>query len=92
MSKHTPGKWVVNPEPAISEGEDCNAFSVKFEGDNAPTYEENYANARLMAAAPDLLDALESAVKHLKGNQQVPSIKRAYETALAAISKARGTL
>lgn len=58
MSEHTPGPWVCNLETyeistAISD-------TVMFAEDRAddPT-DEDFANARLIAAAPEMLEALE---------------------------------
>lgn len=71
MSKHTPGPWVIDyttrPEEICTvynvppEGEDDQMF-VYIRGklgywDTTP--EEKLANARLIAAAPELLDALQ---------------------------------
>ena len=57
-SKHTPGPWTVHPQ----------AFSqhvVKADRDHLPVVADVYgseATARLIAAAPDMLDALEAAL------------------------------
>lgn len=66
MSKHTPGPWVVWDEArAIHRW--CiakeNGYSVASAEPVGPwvTPEEADANARLIAAAPDLLDALQDA-------------------------------
>jgi len=56
------------------------------------------ANARLIAAAPDLLAALQWAAKNLKevaipmaeGHGHVTSLDSALERALAALAKAQG--
>lgn len=70
MSKHTPGPWIVSPWHNVSE--DCE-FLVDFlpigpslEGPFVANvlllnsdYAEANANARLIAAAPDLLDICE---------------------------------
>ena len=59
MTDHTPGPWTVDPYSrstqavvAIGEGEVDGAF---VDGPNA------FANARLIASAPDLLAALKQA-------------------------------
>lgn len=48
------------------------------------------ANARLVSAAPELLEALENMVSCFKSNDS-DSMANAVEDALSAIAKARGT-
>ena len=66
-AKHTPGPWVVrtiDQSLATVETQDgeyiiCNAAQLR--GDDWKTeHAERKANARLIAAAPELLDALQS--------------------------------
>ena len=65
MNKHTPGPWTLEPSPK-------GGFNVLDPDKNVPgicrTYArfgepEDTANARLIAAAPDLLKALKDAVR-----------------------------
>lgn len=82
MSKHTPGPWHIDPIKAHANGnrrimaEQCTPVAV--------VPEHLAADARLIAAAPDLLTALKQAVK-LNGfrefNDHIPAMK-------AAIAKA----
>jgi hypothetical protein len=82
MSKHTPGPWHIDPIKAHANGnrrimaEQCTPVAV--------VPEHLAADARLISAAPDLLDALKQAVK-LNGfrefNDHIPAMK-------AAIAKA----
>lgn len=53
----------------------------------AEVYSDDHAN--LVAAAPDLLAALESALSLLKGHQETPEKKARYAAAVAAIAKAK---
>jgi hypothetical protein len=56
--------------------------------------EENKANARLIAAAPELLAAAEMVVAHFNGMKRgalSPSLTRAVDASNAAIQKAKGT-
>lgn len=75
-SKHTPGPWAVRgaceivghgPALPIGGGEPVAGTTLAFvgyaPGDGADKKTAE-ANARLIAAAPDLLDALEEAVQH----------------------------
>lgn len=68
---HASGK--PNPEDSLSNGDN-------------PEFEEACANARLIAAAPDLLGALESCVAQMEAQMTAPFLGRAKE----AIAKARG--
>jgi len=72
MNKHTPGPWFVNDNP-LKMSEYCifaesrgTAFGASVaianqrEGRNPLSQEEARANARLIAAAPDLLKELKA--------------------------------
>jgi hypothetical protein len=55
--------------------------------------EEDYANARLIAAAPDLLDALRDVLESAKLGLEVedhPALRDIRKAARAAIAKAKG--
>lgn len=89
--KHTQGKWYVSDIP--QEGgcyiyTDNNRFSAiarVYKGNN-PHAAEAEANARLIAAAPDLLEALDTAVQYIDA-KRYPELMQMCE---AAISKAKG--
>lgn len=97
---HTPGEWLTdgNTVYALDEAGRVNRFSVMITGgySSAPVYgdrirttpEELAANARLIAAAPDLLAALRAAMHVLEHTQVTPSGVERYERAKAAITKA----
>lgn len=69
---HTPGPWVVNENPAamsayciLAESRGTGfgasvATANQREGYNSLSHEEAMANARLIAAAPELLEALQT--------------------------------
>ena len=81
MSKHTPGPWRFSSHPHDGNYMRIHCSSDPNEGDNLRGY-CGEANARLIAAAPDLLMAciaIANGYKH-KGE----------ELALAAIAKAEG--
>lgn len=87
MSKFTPGPWKIGAPPPNGEqtigAQQGLMVAVATTGSGVPTE----ANARLIAAAPDLLEALIDAVCALECcGKDYP----AAEKARAAIAKARG--
>lgn len=55
--KHTPKPWVYNPE--TNEVRTLNGYYIAYADVDTPKYaEQEIANAKLIAAAPDLLEAL----------------------------------
>ena len=88
MSKHTPGPW----EYVAGDGNACGGISSKtgwicdFVDDPTP------ANARLIAAAPELLTALEPFVLANSSEEFVTLVVRSNDikNARAAIAKATG--
>ena len=66
MSKHTPGKWRIG-NTSSTEQDIFNADGSIFIGfvsnTNTQSLEENKANARLIAVAPTMYEALESISK-----------------------------
>ncbi len=96
-SKHTPGPWAVSSRPIPSTRPNlegwvidpvdptktiATAWGLKKNG-------EAQANARLIAAAPDLLAACERMAKHLKQNS-MPEIQGIACDLFQAIAKAKG--
>ena len=60
MSKHTPGPWMADSHyPSVSAP---TAPNLALCNDHAIPMSERIANARLIAAAPDLLEALKEVV------------------------------
>lgn len=68
MSKHTPGPWVTDNSVLrgsinrLDEPRRHIALTSDWENEKGDR-EQNEANARLIAAAPELLEALESAIE-----------------------------
>ena len=96
MNAHTPGPWHIGlkPGPTIygPKGEQVADMIVPMIG-----IVEHSANARLIAAAPGLLfalESLESAVTHYFRDFEYlhPDIASPMKVARAAIAKARGEL
>lgn len=93
-SKWTPGPWDwftshdKHGNPIRSEADDKMRFLIGADGQGfAHTVglpsETDLANARLIAAAPDLLDACRKALYLIKGREHVGFLR-------AAIAKAEG--
>ena len=91
MAQHTPGPWSVNKYGSIGAGEHGTAPVVAhvepfFAGPDTG------ANASLIAAAPDMLAALEAALVYL-GDYTTDDSEEANETrrvVLASFHKAQG--
>jgi hypothetical protein len=84
QATHTPGPWKEKRKLAIYSADDepiCAVFPAETEGQSA-------ANARLIAAAPDLLEALRGF--HPSQIKAPGELARAWEVAKAAIAKAEG--
>ncbi|MEB5935519.1 hypothetical protein MXL15_25360 [Pseudomonas mosselii] len=85
--KHTPGPWTDLPRTECIAicGQDKARLQLGFVNSaNPDRVAEGEANARLIAAAPDLLEALESCIEHgsMTGAEWVA------DKARAAIAKA----
>ena len=106
-AKHTPGPWSVPHFAQDEVGCDCAyvlcdgvmgavcTITVSKEGDDPPI-EQAKANARLIAAAPDLLAALKRVENSWRDKYTGPEDPRAmarfsiWREMLAAIAKAEG--
>jgi hypothetical protein len=98
-SKHTPGPWQIYKDrnridryPGI-DGVTRTVIVFGVDGESngvrGQNYEESLANAHLIAAAPELLDALELLVAWANIQDGSPS-QYLRDAALAAINKAKG--
>ena len=107
MSKHTPGPWAMpdSGKGRISKvganGGWDGLIATADCGDYARSKSEGLANARLIAAAPDLLEALESAWLWMENQADGQSkgghatfdlmmLREQRDLARAAIAKATG--
>lgn len=84
-AKHTPGPWDEN-NGRVFRG---NSGSICILTDQH-SFVEYRANARLIAAAPELLEALQSIIEIGKRNTENPKYDGYYDAARAAIAKATG--
>jgi hypothetical protein len=100
MSKHTSGPWAIGGEhddslwiegPAKLDNVICDIVSRDLECILAA---EDWANARLIAAAPDLLEACQQALVALSSyrvNPYMPdTVEQLQDTLRVAIAKAEG--
>ena len=86
MSKHTPGPWVAQRGGDIS-------FVRTVDGGIIDRIVASHANAILIAAAPDMLEALERIAEYMKqseGDHGYYLPWHADKQVLSAIAKAKG--
>ena len=92
-SQHTPGPWDVEPKGSRHFVDGADGLTVAYL-DRVGVREraEIEANARLIAAAPELLAALECILKRYEsaGVQCYPEARREVIAARAAIDRATG--
>jgi len=103
-TKHTPGPWHVynmgnyfgiDAGNGNGYGPDDRTIVTFGDADDdlmgvrGDTYEEMKANANIIAAAPEMLEALDGLVKYWEWFIKDPSFKE-YVDAKSAINKARG--
>ena len=97
MSKYTPGPWFVDRHGAPTVyAESLNGGGMLQEVaacGSTEVWTHQEANARLIAAAPELLEALQSIVRSLSDQDDEGLIEHAEPmiAARAAIAKALGT-
>ncbi len=82
---HTPGPWHTVAKVSIA---DSNDYGICEAATSNKTQEERYANACLIAAAPELLEALKSMVGRFGGTATVQLDRNALKEARDAIEKA----
>lgn len=93
MVNHTPGPWRAGSLPTCATG-----FIWSKDGTQIAAEIDKISDARLIAAAPDLLDALQSAAGHLQETLDDPRWREMHPVGIcpvldkvrAAIAKATG--
>jgi len=78
-TQHTPATWYQRPT-----GSDQNAVASENTGETiAVVYHDNEANARLIAAAPDMLSVLIEAVEHTRAYDTNPALVELFKRVIS---------
>jgi len=85
---HTPGPWTIYEGTHVMSGNRLVANTGGYQSNFADDLTMNKANARLIAAAPELLEALEAIAKHDGVDHFIA--KHLVGIATEAIRKAKG--
>ena len=89
-TKHTPGKWNIVESNKIDEEAHIQTDLKSICRMWIQMDSQDMANARLIAAAPDLLEALKALVADLKPYMGQGRMDDKIRNAIAAIAKAMG--
>ena len=89
MTRHTSGPWKTHlcNDTSIIDGDGNDIAQVSSDYENPAVWPVMEANARLIAAAPELLEALSALLSQTLSNQ-APAGQFAVAKARAAIAKA----
>lgn len=93
MSKHTPGPWVIRYKDAVyaqSERFIADCELTPYDARPQPPNSTDAANARLIAAAPELLEALRDALTVIEQDMSIVERNKKRDKVIAAINKAEG--
>lgn len=92
MSKHTPGPWKVNTQPEGTVVWLNGSAGYELRDPTGFGHKANPADARLIAAAPDLLEAAKAAAAFIaqrsRPGKSDPLADRTMATIQAALNKA----
>lgn len=96
QAKFTPGPWMVLP--SVQDGQFCILTEHGPRKDIARTYgfpgDPREANARLIAAAPELLEALQALVQRCEfdgiPNDSLPAVEAARGAVARALGQSKG--
>lgn len=96
-AQHTPGPWRFNEtchsnEFAIRDSRSSGGYApiAVIKGDKRSTLAQSHANARLISAAPFLLESLQEMLANCHDQESSDEIVQAVAKARAAIVKALG--
>lgn len=94
-TKHTPGPWTILSEKTGSVGSDAPyKMTASVYGDHEECEPDGrmLANARLIAAAPELLESLRNTASMLQSACLVITDKEARQMALETVAEARAAI
>ena len=102
-AQHTPGPWsvedpmgpeilsvIANGDQPVYEWRHIAQLSMEPEDKSDPSIVEQRANARLIAAAPDLYEALKAMFDRWEPDPEPYADRRMWEAARDALNKAEG--
>ena len=92
-AKHTPGSWTSHREaPSLIyvPQSGLRLFTIGYNCGYRPGREERRANSLLIAAAPDLLEALKLILELESEADEMAALETAVKQARAVIAKAEG--
>ncbi len=94
--KFTPGPWIIDPVRAGDKeifinqpGDSWKRLEATVSRDDCDS-KMALANAHLIAAAPDMYDALAASLKFFNNHRHYEAGEDAYQGARAALAKAKG--
>lgn len=85
-TKHTPGEWYIDADGNVSA--DDKTVALVYRHNLHAVAGEDDANARLLAAAPEMLEALEALIE--RARQWPETFAAEVQQAEKAVRKARG--
>ena len=95
MTEHTPGPWTASARHYSNDGtqDEMSGLGWEIEGPPEPSLRGQFAKAAdayLIAAAPDLLEALEHLLLDYESEWGSELVDYEYADVRAALAKARG--
>jgi len=94
-TQHTPGPWnydEYNGSLWITDDSGIGTIAQLIPEPNKGIWDEDKANARLIAAAPELLAALQSLIQYLPEEDIYYEDASAYRQISAAVERAEGVI
>jgi len=86
---HTPGPWTVSGNEINVKDKDGDFVATTLKYDEAVGTQQDYDNAKLIAAAPDLLAALESMIQLVEQDYSGFDAIDQWQKAVGAVNKAK---
>lgn len=77
-TSYPPGQWVISSRTAFGPGERQHRDVGRYFGGRTTDPDEEAANARLIAAAPELYEALAACVEQMGGEDEIDADESAF--------------